>query len=271
MVTNGEVRRRGAVGRPKRYRYHQDRGGALRHDMKERLRAWLDAEASPQVQADFAERSGLTGPMPYYPLVPITFNDPRVCEIVVDYCLMTDVQTYVRAIHACNHLKGAYPQWYWDVSVMGRVLAGIRSACEEDYRNANSWVEDPGDIPFAMGRDGMGRFYVIDPLGGNEGRLWLWALRGVLHKLAAQQQFADLMGEFKAHHAHDVNAGWLSEVSPGPIRTKDAYEGQLRQYSGADVEPGALRPLPSAPDIVALRDRFLRESVPDVVGRPAGE
>jgi hypothetical protein len=295
MVTNGDGRRRGSVGRPKRYRAHQDRGAlVLRPDTSSRLLHWLDTEASPALQQKFEERGGLLAKPDLYPVVPITFNDPRCCMLVVDACFQSEPQSYLRAADVCSYLKPQYPQWYWDVTVMGRILSGIRSACEEDYRNANRYVEDPGDLPFAMGRDGRGRYYVIDPLGGNEGRLWLWTLKGALMGQSMRQMFSDQMGEFKAHHAHDNNAGWLSEVAQGPVRTKEAYEAQLVLEAGADVVPGAWRPIPTSPDYrrmyennqrvgaqvleayeerdaVAAADRAARRVAREVAGRPAGE
>jgi hypothetical protein len=184
-----------------------------------------------------------------------SFNDPMSIFYVLDMVVKSQRGHYIRPGYLTPALRDLVPAFYWNANVVGRILAGIQVACEWEYgsdhaiqshENENGERAEAYDktwVPFAKGRDAKGAYYVIDPRGGNEGLLWLAALRSRFYQLSEMLMRNEQAGEFdpegiigKGMVAHD----FISEHAPGAIRSKAGYLAQVhpgRRFSHVLYEP----------------------------------
>lgn len=251
--------RNSAFGRPKNYPHIQDKGMFIPdmeadHDMLK----FLKEDASPGLRTWYDQNAvNLIPPgRSFYHREPAQFNDPRVLYLVLDTVVKSMEKQYIRPNYVAQYLGQRFSQYYWSSVAVGRVLAGIHAACVETYGIGETpeddpYVEEDKWMPFAQGRDGVSRYYVIDPHGGNEGRLWLMACRRRMFELAEYQQRSEGGGRRDEYYGKGNAAavtyndaltsdGWL--VGLGPIRTKHAFDAHLADLSGDEG-------LPELPDV----------------------
>lgn len=194
-----------------------------------------------------------------YHKTPASFNDPISVVYVLDALLKVPRGHYVRPSYLVPILTDDHPQMYWSANVVGRILAGIHVVCDEEYgmdgytlrkvrKNAEDGsehreVNDEKWLPFANGRDSKGKYYVIDPQGGNEGLLWLARMRENAYKAARALMVAEAAGDFEPEGV--VGSGvvaneFIGVLAPPPIRTPTGYQSQThynRQFSYVQPEP----------------------------------
>jgi hypothetical protein len=179
---------------------------------------------------DILQRHGVLNvkpdPQSLYHRPPNSFNDPISVYFVLDALVQARRGSYIRPSYVVRWLSDTVPQIYWSNGVVGRIMAGFYHLCEEMYINddmeneyllpekegtEDEWLGHVLEakrrlLPFAQGRDSRGRFYVVDPEGGNEGLVWLMMARRIWLDFAEQAMVDDGDG----HHGRN----WGSEQAP---------------------------------------------------------
>ncbi len=187
------------------------------------------------------------------------FNDPMTLYYLLTALLETKRGIYIRPSYLVGRLDVIAPQWLWDTAIVGRMVAGLWEACIENYldeeddkgmpyvmpNHGNDTPRDEKDrlrdLPFAMGRDVRGKYYVIDPQNGNEGILWLLQFRLTARKLSLQAMQREVDGVLGYNQGKAVvpSAIYL-EWSPDPIRSGQAYQYSQtpgKRFKAHDVFP----------------------------------
>lgn len=225
-----------SFGRPKTYPHIHDMNSmAMDPRADHNVVASLEENASPAMREWLVEhRKGLlTGAQRFFVRQQAQFTDPRCLYHVLDAIIQSSPGTYVRPRYVAAWLNNAQHQYLWPGGTVGRLLAGVAEQARMVYGVGNDegveYEENERYLPFAGARDGVGQYYVIDPLGGNEGRLWLMTLRARMRDLSEEQSQADNRGERRLHFASTLNAadavmGWCGDC--GPVRSLAAYEAQ---------------------------------------------
>ena len=177
---------------------------------------------------------------------PNSFNDPISVYFVLDALCESRRGTYIRPWYIVDQLNKQVPQIYWTPGVVGRIMAGFYHLCEEMYINDDIDNEyllpkeefDTGEerqeaqrrvLPFAQARDALGRFYVIDPEGGNEGLVWLLMARQIWLDLAEQAMVDDGDGRHGANWGKEqAPTDYYSEHFEERAREARAFRNQLQ-------------------------------------------
>lgn len=174
---------------------------------------------------------------------PNSFNDPMAVYFVLDAICESRRGIYLRPIYLVHFLTEQVPQFYWSVGVVGRIMAGFYHQCEEmyinddindDYIHVDEDVEDKHDaalrlLPFSQGRDSRGRFYVLDPEGGDEGLLWMLQARQKFLKEAMKAQEDDGVGKYKENWGKwSAPTDYFAEFMEHRTRPAGAYRNQLQ-------------------------------------------
>jgi hypothetical protein len=166
-----------------------------------------------------------------------SFNDPLSVYFVLDAIVESARGVYLRPSYLVHYLNDHVPQIWWNNGVVGRIMAGFSHLCmqlyfDDDFSNEYLLEEHRDEAakkaPFAQGRDAQGRFYVVDPEGGDEGLLWLLQARQIWLDLAIvsmQDDAAGTPGENwgKAEAPYDYFVEHLDE----PVRDAKAFRAQL--------------------------------------------
>lgn len=154
-------------------------------------------------------------------------NDPICVLAVIEALLYMSRGTYARVDYLMERIEREWPHYHWDNYIVGRMLAALQTACEEDYGNQFGRL----DAPIGRGRDGRSSYYVVDPHGGNEGLGWLLNAR----KRAMQMSFLlmqmERRGEFgqwfienkSSNQPSDLYTQWFSGCN---CRTPEFYKAQ---------------------------------------------
>ena len=183
-----------------------------------------------------------------------SYNDPIAVLYVVDAILKTPRGHYIRPRYLIPYLRQQHMQYFWSETSVGRIVAGIYGAIvfdvyEEHILNENmSSQADTEKAPFASGRDSKGRYYVVDPLGGNEGILYLTALRNAAYKRGQLLMLAEQNGDFESEYAGSAKVGWeaILEYAPTAIRGKTGYYAQTHpedRFSYVTYDVGNEKPV----------------------------
>ncbi len=184
-----------------------------------------------------------------YHKVPASFNDPMSVYFVLDALVNSARGTYLRPTYIVAFLRVHIGQFYWSNGVVGRIMAGLNGVCREVYlkEEGNAYIidshgrqrdgsepeieEDEREhhLPFAQGRDSKGRYYVIDPQGGNEGLLWLLQCRKLFLREARQSMKDDDTGRFRENWGGELGpTEYYYQQIDGPARTAVAFRNQLQ-------------------------------------------
>jgi hypothetical protein len=179
-----------------------------------------------------------------------SFNDPMSVYYVLDAIVESKRGTYLRPSYLVNHLQTAVPHIYWSNGVVGRIMAGWFHLCEEMYINDDingEYIIVPDDeedeqeaarrlLPWAQARDSQGRFYVLDPEGGDEGLLWLLMARAEFLKLATQAMQDDEEGENGKNWGKEMApTDYFAAVMEERVRPAHTYRAQLSPATLARV------------------------------------
>jgi hypothetical protein len=197
-------------------------------------------------------------PQMLYHRPPNSFNDPMSVYFVLDAICESRRGTYLRPWYLVDYLNRQVPQIHWTAGVVGRIMSGFFHLCEEMYINDDVVDEyllpkqefDTAEerheaqlrvLPFAQGRDSLGRFYVLDPEGGNEGLLWMLMARRIWLELAEQAMVDDGDG----HHGRN----WGGEQAPTDYfmahfseRAREARPFRNQLQGGATFQRPAQKP-----------------------------
>lgn len=216
----------------KMYPLHQDTHGWY-PDRGKMLQTLKDVQEQDlaEVEAAFPNHrfiGELKVPRPYRRHKAL-WHDPVVLYAVVQALIDTQRGIYIRPGYLINFLNENWPLYYWSAAAIGRIISGLNSACESEY-NPMGHKEKMTRLPLSKGRDSKGNYYVIDPVGGNEGLLWLSKVRNILvdkiHEvmgLEAQGIFDDspLMNTSPNQHYPEILEG-------SSVRSPANYESQMR-------------------------------------------
>jgi hypothetical protein len=234
------------LGRPKQFVLHNDAHqyypdiGALKTTI-ERVRD-QDIEA---VNAAFGQA---WYPVPsarrLYRKHKAKFNDPICVYAVLEMCIQSQVGTYLRPEYLLDILSREYPLYYWDAGGVGRMMSGLYATCGGEYIDAPAH-----QLPFDKGRDARGKYYVVDPVGGDEGRLWLLRCRNIVLEKATALMARQLVGDFAEPDAGLVQPGNLYGEWFADTRIRDA------QNYIAQMRPGEVR----APSVARVRAMYAND------------
>lgn len=166
-----------------------------------------------------------------------SFNDPLSVYFVLDAICESKRGIYLRPAYLVHYLNDNVPQIWWNNAVVGRIMAGFFHLCTENYWNDdidNEYLKahdtEQAQIlqPFAMGRDSKGRFYVLDPEGGNEGLLWMLQARQTWLILAMDSIADDRDGRPGANWGKEnAPTDYYMEHHPARARNAKAFRAQL--------------------------------------------
>jgi hypothetical protein len=164
------------------------------------------------------------------------FNDPMVLYYLLDALYITQPGSYIRVPYVTQYLNDARPMYAWTVDLVGRMMAGLWETAIENYLDEvdgdgmeyipskNGDGEEIPEakrlkhLPFALGRDSSGKYYVIDPDGTIEGRLWLLRFRMIAGDLAYRARVDEQDGHIGAGMAKcHTPASYYIPISPDPI------------------------------------------------------
>lgn len=177
-----------------------------------------------------------------------SFNDPLSVYFVLDTIVNSMRGVYLRPWYVVAELQRVAPQIHWTPGVVGRIMKGFEALCfalyiEDQLLEDDQYIIVPDAdgmneeeierqmrlrLPFAMGRDAKGRFYIVDPEGGNEGLLWLMQARKIWLKLAREDMRSEGEGDFQTNWGNvQTSVEWFMEVLTEPVRPARAYRNQL--------------------------------------------
>lgn len=197
--------------------------------------------ASEELEAKLKEINYSPKQVAFFRRVRPNFNDPMTLYYVLSAMVEQRRGTYIRPTYLVSHLNKVAKMYLWDTGLVGRMLAGIWEACRQNYmetddRDMEYIPSRTGDgevipddkrlksLPVALGRDAQGKYYVVDPKGGNEGFLWLLAFRDIAHKLAYKALIAEYQGELEAEMGKfNIPYQYYVGISPDPIRSAQAF------------------------------------------------
>lgn len=153
------------------------------------------------------------------------FNDPICVYAVIELLLQSQPGVYLRPEYFLDILAREYPLYHWTSDTVGRLLSGLHTACGTEYFDA-----PVHQLPFDKGRDARGKYYVIDPMGGNEGRLWLLRCRNIVLEKAVLLMNRQLGGDFTEDDPGLTQPGnlyqeWFADTR---IRNHELYLAQMR-------------------------------------------
>lgn len=153
------------------------------------------------------------------------FNDPLCLYAILEQLVISRPGIYVRAEYLDQPLTHTYPQYFWPVGTIGRMMAGLSSTCQVEYEPVAQY-----QVPFDHGRDARGTYYVIDPMGGDEGFLWLLRCRNIMLEKVQEHISHEMRGDFEWG-----GVGWTQPsvlyydwFADTRIRDADAYKSQWR-------------------------------------------
>lgn len=139
------------------------------------------------------------------------FTDVVAILAVVEALVDTQRGIYIRAPYLVQHLNETSPLYFWTSSSIGRILSGLEAACGEYYRDlSHKDILTQKQIPFAKGRDSKGQYYVTDPMGGNEGLLWLLSVRLYLVEQVNELMMNESVGQWSEKGIDGESGGWTS-------------------------------------------------------------
>ena len=196
------------------------------------------------------------------------YNDPRVCWQILDAVCKSKPNTYIRPSNMAFFLDQTQGQWLWGSGVIGRLLGGLKDLAVLNYgsgrSDGKSWEEKDKWLPFAGNRDGKGAYFILDPKGGNEGRIWAMTIRGEMKMIAAAQQRADQRGDDRAMFAtgysgFEALVKWLPGI--GTIRSKEGYQAQTLDIGDPALDTNELIPSPVdyTKHVLGMEDRGLHD------------
>jgi hypothetical protein len=242
------------AGKAKTFPYHVD-GLAYYPDMEAVTRELTDIESKDtdsgkmalSVHGSLKERAD---PYSLYHKVPASFNDPISVYFVLDVIVNSQRGIYLRPAYVTAFLREHIGQFYWSTGVVGRIMAGLSTVCADVYLNEQPEGEylvtergprkdgaavafDEEDlyhhVPFANGRDSHGRYYVLDPQGGNEGLLWLLQARKLFLQEARQSMRDDGVGRNRDNWGNENSAAdYYAQHLGAPARSGIAFKNQLQ-------------------------------------------
>jgi hypothetical protein len=179
------------------------------------------------------------------------FNDPMVLYHVLHYLVESAPGSYIRPTYLAAMLNESEPQFYWTTDIVGRILAGIWEVCwltyldEEDedgmrYIATKHGPDESGyeapieesvrmhELPFAMGRDAKGKYYVIDPFKTYEGRFWLIKWRDMAWGWAYDAYMAEREGGLGANMWKEKTPAYAYiDPSPDPVLSAQAFRHSM--------------------------------------------
>ena len=174
------------------------------------------------------------------------FNDPMAVWFVLDALVKSAAHTYIRSQYLAPFLQNTSPQFSWNTDNTGRILAGLWETHRETYLDEEDeggmlYIPDrTGDgepipeekrlhmLPFALGRDGRGKYYVIDPQNGHEGRLWLLKFQYIMGREAEKAMRAEAGGELGAFQGKaQTPSAWYLSLAPDPVQSAQAHLASL--------------------------------------------
>ena len=151
----------------------------------------------------------------YYRKHKAQFNDPFCLYYVLDLLVRQQRGTYVRPHYLLPRLMELAPMYSWNAGVVGRILSGVHAACASEY---DMWSpDDAKKVPFARGRDAKSVYYAIDPLGGNEGLMWLLNCRkAIMHRVEGSMR-AEATGDLRHTMGEPTKRDSVREWIPGDL------------------------------------------------------
>lgn len=173
--------------------------------------------------------------------VMASFNDPLAVYFVLDALTHSMRGIYLRPLYVCHYLQQAAPQFYWDPSLVGRIMSGLETTCWRayvEYQAPGEYIPaEHGDgtaltedemrieIPFAKGRDSKGKYYVLDPRGGDEGLLWLLQARERFYELSKTMLDGEKQGDWTSGRGKALTpVDWYYEVIEEPARDVPEFQ-----------------------------------------------
>jgi hypothetical protein len=184
----------------------------------------------------------------WYHKTQAAFNDPLSAYFVLDAMVNSERGTYLRPLYLCQFLQTAVVQFYWTPTLIGRIMSGLEGACYSAYvedspgefipdthANGDKLPESEvrAEIPFAKGRDSKGKYYVIDPRGGNEGVLWLMAARAAFYEKSQMSINGEKFGDFEAGRGNALTpVEWYKVVIPDTARDVQEYQNNKAGAAG---------------------------------------
>jgi hypothetical protein len=146
--------------------------------------------------------------------------------------------TYIRPHYLMPRLRDLAPQYSWETRSLGRLLSGLNVAAAVEY---DIW-DDPHKPPFGKGRDARGTYYVIDPLGGNEGLMWLLNCRKVMMRRVEGVMVAESHGDLDHTNGEPAERDSVREWIPGDLYSEAWLKGtRVRDkelyFAQADGQP----------------------------------
>jgi hypothetical protein len=163
-----------------------------------------------------------------YRMKQAQFNDVVCLYALLDILCVSKRGIYIRPEYLEGILSRQYPQYHWPVGTIGRMMAGLRATCQVEYEEA-----EDHRLPFDKGRDAKGKYYVIDPMGGDEGLLWLLRCRKVILGKVQDVMAQEAAGDFESGRVGFTQPSvlyydWFADLR---IRNEDGYVAQQR-YAG---------------------------------------
>ena len=207
---------------------------------------WME-NANPSFKTSFSDINPFQKWPRFYRKLQPNFNDPMVLFYMLDALVQSREYTYIRPSELVSYLNNVAPMYFWTTDLVGRIISGIYEASvetflDEDDERGMAYVPSmSGDkvpltdeqrkrlLPFAKGRDGRGKYYIIDPQNGGAGRLWLLKFRHIAaqHAFKAMQMEAD--GDLGANQGKAQSPGvYYTSMSPDPISSAQSHFASLR-------------------------------------------
>ena len=166
-----------------------------------------------------------TKPERPYRLLKAQFNDPVCVYALLDLLVRSRKGIYIRGEYLEDMLTREYPQYVWQGSTIGRMMAGLKAVCAQEY-----YTIPEEELPFAKGRDARGKYYVIDPRGGDEGWLFLLKCRKIAAIRVQEMMQAQRQGDVECWNSGFTQPSVLyGEWFDGTrIRDDETYRAQQR-------------------------------------------
>ena len=175
-------------------------------------------------------------------------DDPIVYYAILNMLVQCQRGLYIRSSYLQTLLNQQYPQYVFSVSMIGRVLGGLSSHVAQMYPEV-----DEAEVPFARGRDTRGFYWVVDPVGSEEGLLWLIRARDLfmyecealmkreaamsveslensLYVVNKPEDVFDLICSFRIRSPENYRASWRPDSLLGP--SASARKPAQSPYSG---------------------------------------
>ena len=245
------------IDRMKAYPSHRDpfaftMGNGLYKDQFDSLMA----DGPESFKRSFEEKKPFIKVPRFYRKMKPNFNDPMTLYYILDILVDSAPNTYIRPTYLVPYLNERAPMFYWTVDLVGRMMAGlwecsIQTYLDEEDEGGMLYIADKtGDgedipqarrmrqLPFALGRDGRGKYYVVDPNNGVEGRFWLIEFRRRIIRLCYEAMQAERDGDLGKHKAtNNTPLDFYIGLSPDPILSAQAFRANQAPTSMPPADP----------------------------------